>query len=90
MTDQDRISAGVPAGGQFASHDRADGDVELSAPAPPTVERRFWIALGGDRYVLDENGERMTFGEGLEAQRYAAANGIGRFIQEQIPGIGRM
>ena len=35
MTNQNRVTAGVPAGGQFAGHDRAECDVVLDVEARP-------------------------------------------------------
>lgn len=46
MTNPNRVNAGVPTGGQFASHDRADAATTLTAA--PTGDPQPWIIAGAE------------------------------------------
>lgn len=62
MTNQNRVNAGVPTGGQFASHDRSDADATLPAPFDP--ENPEPIGWEGENVSL----RFVYIGEGYEGE----------------------
>lgn len=48
-TEANRVNAGVPTGGQFAAHDRAEGDVDLVASFRASQVREAQLSLHNNR-----------------------------------------
>lgn len=73
MTLQNRVSAGVPTGGEFAARARPDGLAEIGEPKYMTVVRE----------ALDEVEQKV-----VHAQRLIAAQAIREKLRDVYPGAG--
>lgn len=60
MSEQNRTPAGTPAGGQFASHDRAEAEVTLPPPPPPMPEVMSEVTFQGAKWRVNHVDDRTA------------------------------